>query len=81
MPPMPTQIFFIFNNHLQKLHLPPKNFNEKCSNRGICEEKVPIVNSTRTFLLACDVAVVLLHKLFSLIRQTVIILNDKATAS
>ena len=36
-----------------------------------------IVNSTQTFLLACDVAVVPLHKLFSLIRQTAIILKDK----
>ena len=35
-----------------------------------------IVNSTHTFALACDVAVVLLHKLFSVIRQTAIILKD-----
>ena len=33
--------FLIFNNHLQKLHLLPKNFNEKCSNRGICQESEP----------------------------------------
>ena len=36
-----------------------------------------IVNSTQTFPLACDVAVVPLYKLFSLIRQTAIILKDK----
>ena len=76
--------FLIFNNQLQNLHLPPKNFNEKCSNRGICQKKCPrvlilkkIVNSTQTFPLACDVVVVPLHKLFSLICQTAIILKDK----
>ena len=36
-----------------------------------------IVNSTHTFAFACDVAVVLLHKLFSVIRQTAIIFKDK----
>ena len=36
-----------------------------------------IVNSTQTFPLACNVAVVPLHKLFSLIPQTAIILKDK----
>ena len=76
--------FLSFNNQLQKLHLPPKNFNEKCSNRGICQKKCPrvlilkkIVNSTQTFPLACDVVVVPLHKPFSLICQTAIILKDK----
>ena len=44
MPPMNTKILkinLIFNNQLQKLHLPSKNFNKKCSNCGICEESVP----------------------------------------
>ena len=75
--------FLIFNNHLQKLHLPPKNFNENCSNRGIVR-KFPralilkkIVNSTRNCLLTCDTAVMPLHKRFSRIHQTAIILNDK----
>ena len=36
-----------------------------------------IANWTHTFAFACDVAVVPLHKLFSFIRQTVIILKDK----
>ena len=36
-----------------------------------------IVNSTQTFPLACDIVVVPLHKLFSLICQTTIILKDK----
>ena len=35
------------------------------------------VNSTQTFPLACDVVVVLLHKRFSFICQTAIILKDK----
>ena len=33
--------FLIFNNQLQKLHLQPKNFNKKVSNRGICQESSP----------------------------------------
>ena len=36
-----------------------------------------IVNSTQTFLLACGLVVVPLHKLFSLVHQTAIILTDK----
>ena len=36
-----------------------------------------IVNSTETFPLACDAVVVPLHKLFSLIFQTTIIVKDK----
>ena len=45
--------FLSFNNHLPKLHLPPKNFNEKCSNRVVRKvsqgsnfEKRYIVNSS-----------------------------------
>ena len=41
MPPFFFKFFLNFNNHLQKLYLLPKNFNEKCSNRGICQEIVP----------------------------------------
>ena len=36
-----------------------------------------IVNSSQTFPMACEVAVVPLHKLFSLIHQTAISLKDK----
>ena len=36
-----------------------------------------IVNSTHAFEFACDVAVVPLHKLLSVIRQTAIIFKDK----
>ena len=36
-----------------------------------------IVNSTQTVPLTCDVVVVPLHKLFSLLHQTAIILKDK----
>ena len=42
-----------------------------------CSSLKKIVNSTHTFAFACDVAVVPLHKLFSVIRQTAIILKDK----
>ena len=37
----PYKSFLIFSKQLQKLHLPPKKFNEKYSNRGICQENVP----------------------------------------
>ena len=33
--------FLIFTKNIQKLNLPPKNFNEKCSNRGIWQGSVP----------------------------------------
>ena len=65
--------FLIFNNHLQKVQQ-PQYFSGKCPRVLILKK---LVYSTRTFLLACDVVVVPLHKLFSVIRQTVIILNDK----
>ena len=32
---MPPYTNLIFDNQLQKLHLPPKNYNEKCNNNGI----------------------------------------------
>ena len=64
-----------FNNQLQKLQLLPKNFNEKRSNRGIWQESVlriiilkKIVNSIHTFLLLCDVVIILLNKLLSFTR-------------
>ena len=37
----PKQIFYYFSKNIQKLNLPPKNFNEKCSNRGIWQGSVP----------------------------------------
>ena len=41
MPPYTHPIFPYFNNQFHKLQLPPKNFNQKCSNLDICEESVP----------------------------------------
>ena len=55
--------FLTFNNQLQKLQLLPKDFNEKRSNPGMCAGVIilkKIVNSIHTFLLPCDVVVVLL---------------------
>ena len=79
MPPCLHKSFLSFNNHLPKLHLPPKNFNEKCSNRVVRKvsqgsnfEKRYIVNSSWTYLLACDSVKLRLCRFtnFSLIRQT-----------
>ena len=68
-----ANLSFFFNNKLQKLHFPPKYFNEKCSRylAGKCIRVLvlkKIVNSTQTFLLPFDVVLEPLHKLFALIR-------------
>ena len=41
--------FIIFNNQPKKLHLPPKDFNEKCSNYGIWQESVPGLHRLTNF--------------------------------
>ena len=50
---MPPYTNLIFDNQLQKLHLPPKNYNEKCStmvfgrkvSQGSCFKKDSHLNS------------------------------------